>query len=171
MKLLPSRSALLSLTAALAVCAAARGEDARAAPPEKTAQPPSPPGGGDGGAKPKAFSMAVEEEQGADEAAPPAPAGEERRLIGDYIRNHTREIRECYEKRLRERKTLQGKLVARFDIGPSGQVIGATAEGMGDRELSLCVVKVVRGWEFEKPQSGGKLRVGYPWVFTPAPSQ
>ncbi len=50
-------------------------------------------------------------------------------------------------------------------------VIGATAEGMGDRELSLCVVKVVRGWEFEKPQSGGKLRVGYPWVFTPTPAQ
>jgi len=71
----------------------------------------------------------------------PAPSGEERRLIGDYIRNHTREIRDCYERRLQERKTLQGKLVARFDIGPSGRVIGATADGMGDRELALCVVR------------------------------
>jgi len=115
--------------------------------------------------------MAVEEDPAGDDVAPPAPMGDERRLIGDYIRNHTREIRECYEKRLQERKTLQGKLVARFDIGPSGHVIGATAEGMGDRELSLCVVKVVRGWEFERPQSGDKLRVGYPWVFTPAPAQ
>ena len=169
---LPSRSALLFLAAALAVCAEARAEDAApSAPPEKAEQPAPPPGGGDGGAKPKAASMAIEEDAAGDDAAPPAPAGEERRLIGDYIRNHTREIRDCYEKRLQERKTLQGKLVARFDIGPSGHVIGATAEGMGDRELSLCVVKVVRGWEFEKPQSGGKLRVGYPWVFTPTPAQ
>ena len=166
----PSRSALL--VAAFALCAAARAEnDTPVAQPEKAAQPAPPPGGGDGGAKPKAASMTIEEETAGDEAAPPAPSGEERRLIGDYIRNHTREIRDCYEKRLQERKTLQGKLVARFDIGPSGRVIGATADGMGDRELALCVVKVVRGWEFEKPQSGGKLRVGYPWVFTPAPSQ
>ena len=156
-----SRSALL--VAALALCAAARAEDAAPqAAPEKSA---------DAGATPKAASMAIEEEPAGDEAAPPAPAGDERRLIGDYIRNHTREIRDCYEKRLQERKTLQGKLVARFDIGPSGRVIGATADGMGDRELALCVVKVVRGWEFEKPQSGGKLRVGYPWVFTPTPAQ
>jgi outer membrane biosynthesis protein TonB len=169
---LPSRSGLC-LAAALAVCAAARAEDkVAAAPPEAAANPAPPPGGGDGGAKPQAASVAVEEDSaGDDEASPPAPAGDERRQIGDYIRNHTREIRDCYEKRLQERKTLQGKLVARFDIGPSGHVIGATAEGMGDRELSLCVVKVVRGWEFEKPQSGGKLRVGYPWVFTPAPAQ
>ncbi|MFL5311862.1 MAG: AgmX/PglI C-terminal domain-containing protein [Myxococcales bacterium] len=162
----PSCCALL--VAAFALSAAARADgDARSAPSEKAAQPaPS-----DGGAKPKAASMAIEEDPAADEAPPPAPASEERRLIGDYIRNHTRDIRDCYEKRLQERKTLQGKLVARFDIGPSGRVIGATAEGMGDRELALCVVKVVRGWEFEKPQSGGKLRVGYPWVFTPTPSQ
>jgi TonB family protein len=169
---LPSRSAFLSIVAALAVCAAARAEDAAPpAPPEKAAQPAPPPGGGDGSAKPKSASMAMEEDPAGDDAAPPAPSGDERRLIGDYIRNHTREIRDCYEKRLQERKTLQGKLVARFDIGPSGQVIGASAEGMGDRELSVCVVKVVRGWEFEKPQSGGKLRVSYPWVFTPTPGQ
>jgi TonB family protein len=166
------RSTLLSILAALAVCAAARGQDAvPPAAPEKDAQPAPPPGGGDGRAKPKVASMAIEEDPAGDDTAPPTPAGDERRLIGDFIRNHTREIRDCYEKRLQERKTLQGKLVARFDIGPSGRVIGAIAEGMGDRELALCVVKVVRGWEFEKPQSGGKLRVVYPWVFTPTPAQ
>ncbi len=115
--------------------------------------------------------MVIEEDKADDGALPVAPVGDERRLIGDYIRDHTREIRDCYEKRLQERKTLQGKLVARFDIGPSGRVIGATADGIGDRELIVCVVKVVRSWEFEKPQSGGKVRVVYPWVFTPTPSQ
>src|SRR5206468_4783852 len=129
-------------------------------------------GGGDGGgAKPKAASMAIEEEPAMDEAAPPAPSGEERRLIGDYIRSHTREIRDCYEKRLQERKTLQGKLVARFDIGPSGRVIGATAEGITDRELIACVLAAVRKFEFDKPHSGGKLRIAYPFKFEPRPAK
>ena len=116
-------------------------------------------------------SIAVEEDREANEAPPPAPSGDERRFIGDHIRDHAREIDACYEKRLQERKTLQGKLIARFDIGPNGRVIGATADGMGDRELALCVVKVVRGWEFERPRSSAKLRVAYPWVFTPTPSR
>ena len=166
---LPSRPLLLA--AAVALCVAARAEDTAAVAPHGQTETPAPPqGGGEGSAKPKTASIAVEEEP-AGEDSPPAPAGEERRVIGDYIRNHTREIRDCYEKRLQERKALQGKLVARFDIGPSGRVVGATADGMTDRELVLCVVNVVRGWEFDRPQSGGKLRVAYPWIFTPTPSQ
>jgi outer membrane biosynthesis protein TonB len=175
-----ARSMLLSAAAALAVGCAARADESAAAaapkpvetapPAQKPSEPAPPKGGGEGEASPKGPSVAVEEETAAEEI-PAAPAGEERRLIGDYIRSHTREIRDCYEKRLQERKTLQGKLVARFDIGPDGHVIGAAADGLGDRELALCVVKAVRSWEFEKPQSGGKLRVAYPWVFTPTPQQ
>ena len=127
-------------------------------------------GGGDD-ARGGGPQMIVDDEQQGAEVPPPAPTGDERRIIGEYIRNHTPEIRECYEKRLRERRTLQGKLIARFDVGPNGRVIGASVEGIADRELSLCVVKVIRGWEFEKPRSSVKLRVAYPWVFTPTPSR
>lgn len=105
------------------------------------------------------------------EGAPPIPQGEERRAIGDYIRGNSADIRECYARRLQERPTLQGKLIARFDIGPSGKVIGATADGIADRELRICVVQAVRKWEFEKPRSGGKLRVAYPFKFEPQPSR
>ena len=182
-----ARSSLLSFAAVVAVACAAVADEAAAAPADPSAAklsetaarpapapattpPESPPPGGGGDATAKGPSLAVEEEDPVD-GAPAAPAGEERRQIGDYIRSHTREIRDCYEKRLQERRTLQGKLVARFDIGADGHVIGATADGLGDRELALCVVTAVRGWEFEKPQSGGKLRVAYPWVFTPTPAQ
>ena len=110
-------------------------------------------------APPTRASMVVESEDPAEEPAPPVPQGDERRAIGDHIRDNSGPVRECYEKRLQERPTLQGKLVARFDIGPSGKVIGATADGIADKELVLCVVTAVRKWEFEKPQSGGKLRV------------
>jgi outer membrane biosynthesis protein TonB len=121
-------------------------------------------------AKPKS-TMTIEGEDATDEAAPPIPQGDERKAIGDYIRDNSADVRECYASRLRERPTLQGKLVTRFDIGPKGKVIGATADGIADKELILCVVTAVRKWEFEKPVSGGKLRVAYPFKFEPTPTK
>ena len=122
-------------------------------------------------APPKRASMVVESEDPAEEPAPPVPQGDERRLIGDHIRDNSGPVRECYEKRLQERPTLQGKLVARFDIGPSGRVIGATADGITDRELIVCVLAAVRKFEFDKPHSGGKLRIAYPFKFEPRPAK
>jgi hypothetical protein len=122
-------------------------------------------------APPKRASMVVENEDPAEEPPPPAPQGDERRAIGDYIRDNSGPVRECYEKRLQERPTLQGKLVAKFDIGPSGRVIGATADGIADRELIACVLTAVRKLEFDKPHSGGKLRIAYPFKFEPRPTK
>jgi outer membrane biosynthesis protein TonB len=120
--------------------------------------------------KPKASLIVVAQEEAVEEA-PQVPQGDERRSIGETIRDNSGPIRDCYEKRLQERPTLQGKLVARFDIGPSGKVIGAIAEGMADRELVLCVLTAVRSFEFDKPHSGGKLRVAYPFKFEPRPAR
>jgi outer membrane biosynthesis protein TonB len=154
------------------VASSARAEDGSTSAARKSADAAASQGGGDeGSGRAGSTQMIVDDEPQGAEVPPPAPTGDERRVIGEYIRNHTPEIRDCYEKRLRERKTLQGKLIARFDIGPNGRVIGASTEGMADRELSLCVLKVIRGWEFDKPRSSVKLRVAYPWVFTPRPSR
>ena len=122
-------------------------------------------------APPKGPSMVVEKEDPAEEPAPPVPQADERRAIGEYVRDNSGPIRECYEKRLQEKPTLQGKLAARFDIGPSGKVIGATADGISDRELVACVVAAVRKFEFDKPRSGGKLRIAYPFKFEPRPAR
>ena len=156
----------MKLRTLLTLCALALA--ARAA---ETAPPKSAPAGagGDGRARAQTASMVIEAEE--DEAPPPIPRGDERRAIGDYIRDNSSAIRDCYQKRLQERPTLQGKLVARFDIGPAGRVIGATADGIGDRELILCVVQAVRKWQFGKPASGGKIRVAYPFKFQPQPSR
>jgi outer membrane biosynthesis protein TonB len=125
----------------------------------------------DGGQSKAKASLTIEGEDPADSTTPPYPEGAEKIAIRDYILDHSAPIRECYEKRLAERPTLQGKLVARFDIGPSGTVIGATADGISDRELILCVVTAVRKFEFEKPVSGGKLRIAYPFKFEPRPTR
>lgn len=115
----------------------------------------------------KRASLVIEGEDPTEEPSPPIPQGDERRIIRDYIHDNSTPIRECYEKRLKESPTLQGKLVTRFDIGPSGRVIGATADGISDRELIVCVVTAVRSFEFDKPHSGGKLRIAYPFKFEP----
>lgn len=120
--------------------------------------------------RPKASLIVVAEEETVEDAAP-VPQGDERRAIGETIRDNSGPVRDCYEKRLQDRPTLQGKLVARFDIGPNGKVIGAIAEGMTDRELVLCVLSAVRNFEFDKPHSGGKLRVAYPFKFEPRPAK
>jgi outer membrane biosynthesis protein TonB len=140
-------------------------------PPKAPPASSKPQGAGGDNAKPKTAQMIIEAEEPGEEAAPPVPQGDERRAIGDHIRDNSAEIRECYARRLQERPTLMGKLVARFDIGPNGKVIGATADGIPDRELVLCVVTAVRKWEFEKPQSGAKLRVAYPFKFEPQPAR
>jgi outer membrane biosynthesis protein TonB len=119
---------------------------------------------------PKA-SLTIEGEDDAEESTPPIPQGDERKAIGDYIRDNSADIRECYAKRLADKPTLSGKLIARFDIGRNGKVIGAMAEGIPDRELIACVVTVVRKWEFDKPQAGTKLRVAYPFKFEPQPAR
>ncbi|HTO99029.1 MAG TPA: AgmX/PglI C-terminal domain-containing protein [Myxococcales bacterium] len=119
--------------------------------------------------KPRASLVVVTEDEPVE--TPPVPQGEERRAIGARILDNSGPVRECYEKRLHDRPSLQGKLVARFDIGPGGKVIGASAEGMNDRELSACVLAAVRKLEFDKPRSGGKLRVAYPFRFEPRASK
>ena len=116
-------------------------------------------------------SLTVESEETGAVATPPYPTGMEKLAIRDRIVDNSAPIRECYEKRLVERPTLQGRLVARFDIGPDGKVIGAGADGIADRELIVCVVTTVRKFEFEKPVSGGKIRIAYPFKFEPRPTK
>ncbi len=118
----------------------------------------APPVGPDGG---------VKEEPGASERAPPNPAGAERKIIGEYIRERVGPLRECYSKRLHAVPSLQGKLIIRFDIGSDGSVIRASADGIPDRLLVDCVVAQILQWQFPKPASGGKLRIAYPLVFKP----
>jgi outer membrane biosynthesis protein TonB len=128
-----------------------------------TTSPPAP------AARPKGTLTVEADEAAGDEAPTPLPQGDERKAIGDYIRDNSSEIRECYAARLRERPTLTGKVVTRFEIGPNGHVIGAMADGIADKELIRCIVTAVRKFEFEKPASGGKLRVAFPFKFEPTP--
>jgi hypothetical protein len=118
----------------------------------------------------RASGSIVLEDELAPAEVPPAPAGDEKLAIGEAIRQQSADVEACYSKSLERNPLLMGKLIAQFDIGPRGKVIGATADGIADRDLLLCVVQVVRKWEFAQPASGGKVRVRYPWRLEPRAS-
>lgn len=98
-------------------------------------------------------------------AQPRAPEGAEVVAIGAYIRAHLQPIDECYGQRLNSNAHLRGKLVLRFDIEVEGEVVNASADGMGDKPLVECVIGQVKAWHFDRPAAA--LRVAYPVIFQP----
>lgn len=162
------RAAVLFLATA-AFASGARAEDLRGPQtPDKAPHPGQQAGSSAPDAreaKPQTAPALLEEVASALSATPPAPEGEERRTIGESVRAHEPEIVRCYRALSEEARKRSGRLVARFDIGGSGKVIGATADGVTDPQLISCVVGILRKLSFDKPRAGGTLRVAYPFFF------
>jgi len=67
-----------------------------------------------------------------------------------------------------------GRTIEHVDavVFTGGSAFGlATADGIADRELIVCVITAVRNFEFDKPHSGGKLRIAYPFKFEARPAK
>ena len=88
----------------------------------------------------------------------------------DILRDGMPAIEWCYERSLRHRESLAGRLDLRIDVAPSGQVrrAYAGADELGDSDLVACIARRVEGWRF--PQSRGAI-LSYPLVFEPRASR
>jgi TonB family protein len=78
-------------------------------------------------------------------------------------------LRYAYNKRLREKPGLKGKITVKFAIDEFGKVIFCEVleSTMGDSELETVVVDKVRRWVFEKIDKPGDVtEVVYPFVFS-----
>jgi hypothetical protein len=93
----------------------------------------------------------------------------DREEIRAVIRQHTSEVRACYEARLARLLALRGRVVVNFVIGSDGTVVGSFIRHttMHDRTLEICVGRLVCRWQFPKPLGGGIVNVTYPYNFTP----
>ena len=89
-------------------------------------------------------------------------------IIRRYIRRKLPAIRHCYERKLVSDQGLAGTVVTQFQISPMGVVQGASAGGMGDRDVESCVADAVRAIQFPRPKGGGMVNVRYPFIFQPA---
>jgi len=90
--------------------------------------------------------------------------------IADVVKRRLSAIKDCYERELKRKTKLAGKIRIRFTINAAGRVdAGATKvveNGMGDDDVAACMVDRIAKWRFPTPEGGGNVTVEYPFVFT-----
>ena len=102
----------------------------------------------------------------------PAPSGPEvrgslsRDAIRRVVRQHTGEVRACYERELARHPDLQGRVRVNFISGPTGHVQSAAVSSstLGSEPVESCITGAVRSWRFPAPDGGGIVGVNYPFV-------
>ncbi len=104
-------------------------------------------------------------------AAPPGPqiglGTLSPRAIASVIKRRRGEIEGCYERGLKRRPGLKGKLRVQFTVQASGRVRGARLleDSMGDAGVARCILGKLGRWRFRKPE-GGSVTFAFPFVFS-----
>jgi TonB family protein len=82
------------------------------------------------------------------------------------IRTRRKAIAACYERALKTRPTLAGKLVVRFSITAAGTIstVDIDDDTLGAPEVGACVRAIVQRWRFAPP-SEAPVELSFPFVF------
>ena len=88
------------------------------------------------------------------------------REVNAFINARFGQVKSCYERRLRNDNSLEGKLDLNIHIASSGKVswVGVNRDTVRDKEMLSCVKRTIRGWDFPKP-IGGKVVVAKTFRF------
>jgi hypothetical protein len=94
----------------------------------------------------------------------------DKEIIRREVRRHLNEVRYCYEQGLTHNPALQGRLVVRFTIAPTGRVLAAVPQSstVGLASVDSCIVQAVGRWQFPQPAGGGLALVSYPFQLSRA---
>lgn len=95
-------------------------------------------------------------------------AGMDKEAIRRVIREHIKEIRNCYERELQRQPDLYGKLVLEWDIEEGGRVASCRVKSnaLGNESVAGCISSRLKTWKFPDPPAGVVGRVSYPFVFS-----
>ncbi|HMN67422.1 MAG TPA: AgmX/PglI C-terminal domain-containing protein [Bdellovibrionales bacterium] len=95
-------------------------------------------------------------------------AGMDREAIRRVIREHIREIRNCYERELQRSPDLYGKVVLEWDIEEEGRVsrVVTKSNALGNDNVANCIMSRLKTWKFPDPPKDQIGRVSYPFVFS-----
>jgi hypothetical protein len=100
--------------------------------------------------------------------APPVVEGGHADLaaITSEIRARRKAIAACYERALKQRPTLTGKLVVRFSIAAAGTVAAVDIDDdtLGAPEVAACVRGLVLRWRFPPP-TDAPVELSFPFLF------
>jgi metallo-beta-lactamase class B len=102
---------------------------------------------------------------GATPAAPPS-GSLDKEVIRGVIQGHLGEVRDCYERVLRQMPDLFGRVSVQFTIAGSGEVVESIVvqATTNDPLVEGCIAAAARGWRFPRPVGGGNVIVTYPFV-------
>ncbi|UJR84729.1 AgmX/PglI C-terminal domain-containing protein [Sandaracinus amylolyticus] len=94
------------------------------------------------------------------------------RVVIRMIQTRQAQIRACYERELRERLDLEGRVKISMTIEESGdvtnvRVVERTIPGPPGEAIGECIVRVVRGFRFRPGPEGGRVTYQFPFVFEP----
>ncbi len=105
-----------------------------------------------------------------EEYIPPEQRAERsNRAISRIVAAHTGSIRYAYNRELRKKPSLRGKIVLTFTISPEGKITECRVEesAMNWPPLEESLVRMIKTWRFpEIPE--GDVTVSYPLVFFPS---
>lgn len=92
----------------------------------------------------------------------------DKRVYQKVIRQHSNELKHCYEVALLKDKTLQGRLVTRFVVLPDGSVetVMVSETTLQNSEMEQCVIDYIKDWVFPAMKNGSAMAVEYPFVFS-----
>lgn len=89
--------------------------------------------------------------------------------IGDVIKWHSPEVRDCFDRALQQTPSLAGRVEVSWVIDCSGAVTKPTvAETSLPANVNECVLGNVKTWKFPAPKGGGTATVSFPWVLKPS---
>jgi hypothetical protein len=85
--------------------------------------------------------------------------------VAATVRGHVPQVRKCYERALKRRPDLEGKIVLGWNINRSGQVSLSRVEEdtLRDDETTTCVLHRVLEMRFVAPS--GPVHISFPFVF------
>lgn len=94
--------------------------------------------------------------------------GMDKEAIRRVIREHLREIRNCYERELQRSPDLYGKVVLEWDIEEAGRVSRCVVKNnaLGNDKVANCIVNRLKTWKFPDPPKDQIGRVIFPFVFS-----
>lgn len=89
----------------------------------------------------------------------------DKEIIRRVVRQHRREIKYCYEQQLQKNKNLGGRVVVKFTISATGNVVSAVVREttLKNAQVERCMTGKIRRWVFPEPKGGGIVIVNYPF--------
>jgi TonB family protein len=87
-------------------------------------------------------------------------------VVSKEVRVRIGAVKACYERALKRKPNLSGKVKMRWTITAAGTVsaVEVEADSMGDTEVASCIKGLIRRWRFLAP-AGGSVDVVYPFLF------